>query len=201
MSRYKPIIDPIPEEEKSPQEDLDVPFRQNISLQESETIKKEASANLGRVRKFCYFMILTSFIIPVLSWFIDPYHFIFYQALIIFCMQIYVAVYGIRATKQDFFERLEYFRKIVHAFYVYFLISLVVNQIIAIIVSSEHNYKNCGTFINNRVCTNRTGLMTTQLVTLLYSPGLDFSVWIFYRYLLTILDDCKVNLSHVKIRF
>ena len=114
-------------------------------------------------------------------------------------MQIYVAINGILATKCDFYNRLEYFRKIVNAFYIYYLMSLIINQILAIMVSSEHNFKNCGTFINNRVCTNRTGLMTTQILTLLYSPGLDFSVWIFYRYLLTVLDDCKADLTKRRI--
>jgi hypothetical protein len=114
-------------------------------------------------------------------------------------MQLYVAYAGNHATKDDYYQRLEYFRKLVHAFYSYFLFSLIINQFAAIFVSADHNYRNCGTFVNNRVCINRTGLMTTQLVTLLYSPGLDFSVWIFYRYLLTVLDDCKIGLLKRRI--
>lgn len=160
----------------------------------NEKLEENIVVHLLRIRKFCYIMIGTSFIIPVLSWFIDPYHFVFYQSILILVMQFYVAFIGIRGTKTEFYSRLEYFRKIVHAFYIYYLFSLILNQIAGIIVSSEHNYKNCGTFTNNRVCINRTGLMTTQLVTLLYSPGLDLAVWIFYRYLLTVLNDCKAEL-------
>ena len=198
MSRYNKLIEP---------EDIvaDVPRNSDIivpprsGLLENEALEEEASNNLKRLRKFCYVMIFTSFIIPLLSWFIDPYHFVFYQSIIILVMQIYVAVCGMRSSREDYYSRLQYFRKIVHAFYLYFMISLILNQVAAILISSDHNYKNCGVLVNNRVCVNRTGLMTTQLVTLLYSPGLDLSVWIFYRYLLTVLNDCEDSLRKPRI--
>ena len=198
MSRYNKLIEPENVVANAPPEsEIIIPPRSN--LLENEAIEEEAANSLKRLRKFCNVMIFTCFIIPLLSWFIDPYHFVFYQSLIILVMQIYVAVCGIKSTRNDYYNRLQYFRKIVHAFYLYFLISLILNQIAAILISSDHNYKDCGVLVNNRVCVNRTGLMTTQLVTLLYSPGLDLSVWIFYRYLLTVMNDCEESLRKPRI--
>ncbi|OMJ81734.1 hypothetical protein SteCoe_17724 [Stentor coeruleus] len=200
MSRYNKLISPSEDEEKTYQPpEPEIQIQPRSALPSSEILDEEDVENLARIKKFCNIMLITSPIIPVLSWFIDPFHFVFYQALIIFVMQIYVAISGYRAIKADHYNRLEYFKKIVHAFYVYYLISLVMNEIAAIFVSSGHNFKNCGTFVNNRVCVNRTGLMTTQLVTLLFSPGLDFAVWIFYRYLLTVINDCKVGFTRRRL--
>ena len=192
MSRVKLLTEPEDAPPEIPEPDIQPSLR---TIPENQDLEAEVIENLSRIKKFCFIMILTSPIIPIVSYFIDPYHFVFYQSLIIFVMQIYVAYTGYKSTKCDHYSRLEYFRKIVHAFYLYFLISLILNQIAAIFVSSSHNFKNCGPFVNNRVCVNRTGLMTTQLVTLLFSPGLDFSVWIFYKYLLTVLKDCRVGLT------
>lgn len=197
MSRYNKLIEP--EKPEIPVAEPDLLIAPHSNLLENEAIEAEAYKNLSRIKKFCYVMILTSFIVPVVSWFVDPYHFVFYQSILIFLMQLYVAFCGIRATRDDHYKRLEYFRKIVHAFYIYYLLSLILNQFAAIFISSDHNFKNCGDLANNRVCVNRTGLMTTQLITLLYSPGLDFSVWIFYRYLLTVLNDCKSGLRKPRI--
>ncbi|OMJ85558.1 hypothetical protein SteCoe_13100 [Stentor coeruleus] len=196
MSRYNKLIIPSEEEEKTCHSaEPEIQIHPRNVLPDNETLEEEIAENLTRIKKFCNIMLITSPIIPIISWFIDPFHFVFYQALIIFIMQIYVAISGHRAIKADYYNRLEYFKKIVHAFYVYFLISLVMNEIAAILVSSGHNFKNCEKFVNNRVCVNRTGLMTTQLITLLFSPGLDFAVWIFYRYLLIVINECKIGLT------
>jgi hypothetical protein len=152
-----------------------------------------------RIKRFCLMMLLSLPIIPAFSWYIDPYHFVFYQSLVICAGQIFVAGMGFRASRADYYSRIEYFRKIVHVFYIYFLISLVFNEIAAIFIASSDNFEHCGEMVNNRVCVNRTGLMTGELNVLLFSPGLDFSVWIFYRYLLTVLNDCQKDIIRVRV--
>ena len=194
MSRYNRLIDadPIPSApltEEEPQIHASVP-----RISANPDVERDLQTNLNRIKKFCVIMVVTSPFIPVVSYFIDPYHFVFYQAIFVFLVQQYVAYAGFKCTKDDHYSRIEYYRKVVHSFYIYYLISLILNQMAAIFISSSHNYKNCEDFVNNRVCVNRTGLMTSQLVTLLFSPGIDFSVWIFYRYLLTVLNDCKAGL-------
>jgi hypothetical protein len=184
------------DEQKAPEPDLQPNWR---NIPESNDVEAAVSGHLSRIKKFCFIMLITSPILPIVSWFVDPYHFVFYQAILNFIVQLYIAYLGHRATKTDHYSRIEYFKKAVNAFYAYFLITLVLNQVAAILVSTSHNDKNCGKFVNNRVCVNRTGAMTTQLVTLLFSPGLDFSVWIFYRYLLTVLNECQQEILKVKL--
>lgn len=195
MSRFNKLLDSEPAATKSPFDEDEPPISAPVpSLPDNLEGGKDLDHHLNRIKKFCVLMIITSPIMPIVSWFIDPYHFVFYQSLLIFLLQIYVAWAGFRCTKDDHYNRLDYYRKLIHSFYIFYLIALILNQVAAVIIMSAHNFKNCDQFVNNRVCVNRTGLMTTQLVVALFSPGLDFSVLIFYMYMLSVLNDCKAEL-------
>lgn len=194
MSRYKKL-DKEKEEEPvvEPQESV------NTSDIVNSDFESDIYKNLTKIKWLCIFMIITSPIIPIISWFVDPYHFVFYQFLIIFGLQIYVAILGIRAGKADHYNRIVYFRKMLNTFYLFFIILLLANETLAVIVSSSINYNDCGSFTNYKVCKDRRGMMTTQMVTIIFSPFFVFSVWIFYRYIINIVDVCKIGITRRRI--
>ena len=67
MSRYNKLINPA-EDPQPATEEPEYVAQPKPAIPENEALEEEVFQNFLRIRRFCKLMIITSFIIPVLSW-------------------------------------------------------------------------------------------------------------------------------------
>lgn len=149
---------------------------------------------IKRLKKFSVFLIATSWILPLVSWFTGPYQYIFFGTLLIFLFQVIVGLIGFYVISDNRFERLQNYRIVLHVFFIGLLIFLLSYEIFGIGFAIDHNRNNCGDYDNNRVCKNRWGIMTEQMALIMVLPAVDVWIWIVYAYIKKLTLEFKVKL-------
>ena len=192
MSRYQKI--PV-ESESYPV--LDEPSYQVANVKSFQLDKeKEALPYESKFKRWCLVLICLTAVFPVSAWFVEEQRILFYQSLGFFIGGICLSLLGLRATRQNVALRLDSYTKYIHFYFLSLLACLIVNEAILTYSVTSHNDNNCDNFTFNKVCTGRWGLMSDQLILILFYPAIDMIVFIIYRYFLQTTEDFKKVLNN-----
>lgn len=168
------------EEDKNNEPSYHVPKFESFQLQKD----KELMPYEEKFKKWCFILIGLAVVYPIAAWFTEEQRVLFYQSLGFFLGQVLLALFGLRALKQNVARRLESYTKYIHIYFLLLLAGLIANQVILTSTVTSHNDDNCSDFKYNKVCSGRWGLMADQLVLILFFPSIDMAVFIIYRYFL-----------------
>ena len=181
MSNYQRIDEVKEEDEKVYNEpSYRVPQFESFQLGKD----KEIQPVVQSFRRWCYILIALAIPMPLAAWFTEQDHIIFYQSFAFFISQILLGLAGLRTTKQNVFRRLESYQKFIHLYFLLLILALIINQIFLTYTVIKHNEDNCQDFTFNKVCDGRWGIMSAQLMLILFYPNIDMFVFLIYRYFL-----------------
>ena len=189
MSRYQKI--------PADQPTNDNPSYQLNNVRSFELDKeKEAFPYESKFKRWCIVLICLTAVFPVSAWFVEEQRILFYQSLGFFIGEVCLSLLGLRATSQNVARRLDSYTKYIHLYFLSLLACLIVNEAILTYTVTSHNDSNCGDFTFNKVCDGRWGLMSDQLILILFYPVFDMIVFIIYRYFLQTTEDLKTVLNN-----
>ena len=189
MSRYQKIPADQPTNEN--------PSYQLNNVRSFELDKeKEAFPYESKFKRWCIVLICLTAVFPVSAWFVEEQRILFYQSLGFFIGEVCLSLLGLRATSQNVARRLDSYTKYIHLYFLSLLACLIVNEAILTYTVTSHNDSNCGDFTFNKVCDGRWGLMSDQLILILFYPVFDMIVFIIYRYFLQTTEDLKTVLNN-----
>lgn len=168
---------------------------------ESFELEKEAQLlpNVRRFKRWCFALLILAIPYPIAAWFVDEHHIVFYQSWLFFTLQILLALWGLRTLKQDVYKRLEFYTKMIHIYFILFIVALALNQSFFTYTIVKHNKDNCSDFDFYQVCDDRWGLMGAQLTLIIFYPLMIFSAFLIYRHFLQTTKELMMALLRREI--
>ncbi|CAG9335851.1 unnamed protein product [Blepharisma stoltei] len=148
-----------------------------------------------RIKYFCYFLILTCWLLPLISYFTGPESYIYLIMSVISLAQLIIGVLGVIWSKKNKFTHITFFRLLLHLFFISLIVALVGYEAFGLAFTVQHNYDNCNDFTFNKVCKNRGGLMSEQMVLILLLPALDALVILLYIYVTKLAKKCALKMT------
>lgn len=181
-SNYRTIPAPLKDPHSSDEEEF------GVSTFEIDNEQTDIKEFVKRIKNFCWFLISTSWILPLLSYFIGPESYIFIILSIISLFQIILAVFGLVLSREEKFGFISLFKLLTHVFFIVLIVSLVAYEGLGMWLTTKNNYDDCNKFTFNKVCSGRWGVMSKQMILIMILPAIDITVFVLYIYFMKLLN-------------
>ena len=174
MANYRPIRD-------------ENPFN---AIHDEERLKS-LKPSLNNLRRGSCFLIVSSVVIPIVTYFAGPSFYAVIVGSLFFVWQVVVGVLGYTSASGDIERKLRRFRRHIHFYFFTLIVALLLYEVSIIIYNVVSDYDNCSDQELNRVCDKRWGIMTWQMIFFMILPAVDIFVCILYLYYLRLIEECR----------